>query len=209
MRDGGRNKKKAQDNAQNNMQRNEQKNMQDNAQNNMQVSAQNNMRVSARKKAQVNARRGLFAVFPVLWMIIIFAFSAAEGDESEQLSSRAGEMVCRIFVPGYGDMSPEEQKALAEKTDYPVRKLAHGVEYAVLGFLIAGAAVPDFKAFYRKRMFVSLLTGVVYACSDEFHQLFVPGRSGRVTDVLIDSAGILFGLFLFAVFTRFCGIRRE
>ena len=39
----------------------------------------------------------------------------------------------------------------------------------------------------------------LYACTDEFHQLFVPGRSGNFRDVIIDTSGgvlsaILFGL---------------
>lgn len=38
--------------------------------------------------------------------------------------------------------------------------------------------------------------GSLYAASDEFHQLFVPGRSGRLTDVLIDSAGLLAGILV-------------
>jgi len=36
----------------------------------------------------------------------------------------------------------------------------------------------------------------LYACSDEIHQLFVPGRSGKFTDVLIDSAGALLAVLL-------------
>ena len=35
--------------------------------------------------------------------------------------------------------------------------------------------------------------GSAYAATDEFHQLFVPGRSGQMTDVMIDSVGCLIG----------------
>ena len=45
----------------------------------------------------------------------------------------------------------------------------------------------------KKGMAYGILTGVAYAMTDEIHQLFVPGRSCQVTDVLIDSAGVLFG----------------
>lgn len=150
----------------------------------------------------MNIRRLVFSVLAVLWMAMIFAFSAAEGDESEKLSSNAGKLICRLFVPGYNDLSHEEQEHLAEKVDYPIRKTAHAAEYAMLGFLIAGTAVSDFRIVDGKRLIYSFLAGVAYAASDEFHQLFVPGRSGRVTDVLIDSAGVLSALLIFAVIQR-------
>ncbi len=45
----------------------------------------------------------------------------------------------------------------------------------------------------------SLIIGILYAISDEIHQLFVPGRSGKVTDVIIDSLGILTGIVFFLI----------
>ena len=50
---------------------------------------------------------------------------------------------------------------------------------------------------------VAAVSAVLYACSDEFHQLFVAGRAGRINDVLIDSAGAVLGLALF-LFIRTC-----
>ena len=43
---------------------------------------------------------------------------------------------------------------------------------------------------------ISFIICVLYASIDEFHQLFVPGRSGQVTDVLIDLIGVVLGLLL-------------
>jgi len=40
------------------------------------------------------------------------------------------------------------------------------------------------------------LLSFLYACSDEFHQTFVPGRAGQFKDVLIDTAGALIGLIV-------------
>ena len=36
-----------------------------------------------------------------------------------------------------------------------------------------------------------------YACSDEFHQLFVLGREGNLIDVTIDSIGSTFAILIF------------
>lgn len=44
---------------------------------------------------------------------------------------------------------------------------------------------------------ISTGVGVMYAISDEIHQLMVDGRSGNVRDVIIDSIGILIGIMVF------------
>jgi len=67
-------------------------------------------------------------------------------------------------------------------------KSLHLIEYSILGFLL-------FFAFINFN--ISLITGYLYAISDEIHQLFVPGRSGKFTDTLFDLAGILIGLYIF------------
>ncbi|MEF2639337.1 MAG: VanZ family protein, partial [Lachnospiraceae bacterium] len=48
----------------------------------------------------------------------------------------------------------------------------------------------------RTRILIPFALGVLYAASDEFHQLFVPGRSGQVRDVCIDSSGVMIGILL-------------
>lgn len=51
-----------------------------------------------------------------------------------------------------------------------------------------------YKLKQNKRIWISLIVGVLYASSDEIHQYFVPGRSARVFDVMIDSAGVCLGI---------------
>lgn len=110
-------------------------------------------------------------------------------------------MIGQLFVPGFEDWSDKEQEAFAEKVDHPVRKTAHAMEYAVLGLLTAGAYIRRGTSI-RKGILVPWGIATLYAASDEFHQLFVPGRSGQVSDVVLDSAGVLAGVLLLA------GIRR-
>lgn len=62
--------------------------------------------------------------------------------------------------------------------DYPLRKCAHALEYAVL-FVLARRGLPAGRAW---------LFCAAYAVSDEWHQRFVPGRAGRLSDVLLDGA---------------------
>ncbi|MDY6314114.1 MAG: VanZ family protein, partial [Clostridia bacterium] len=51
--------------------------------------------------------------------------------------------------------------------------------------------------FKKTTAVISLLCSALYAASDEFHQLFVPGRSGEFRDVCLDSAGALTGILIF------------
>jgi len=43
---------------------------------------------------------------------------------------------------------------------------------------------------------------VLYAISDETHQIFVPGRSAQISDVLIDSVGAIVGILMYLVLAR-------
>ena len=70
-----------------------------------------------------------------------------------------------------------------------VSKLAHVAEYAVLGALIQWALGAG-------RVWPAWWMTLAYAVTDEFHQTFVPGRTARVTDVLIDAAGAAIGIAL-------------
>jgi len=129
-------------------------------------------------------------------MAVIFWFSSAPAKESTHMSLSAGRMAARIFVPAFDEWAPEKQDAFAEKIDYPVRKTAHAGEYAVLGVWMYGT-VNSFSG--RKRVcrgVTAWAAASVYAATDEFHQLFVPGRSGQISDVLLDSTGVAAGILL-------------
>ena len=54
-------------------------------------------------------------------------------------------------------------------------------------------------------IFLVILLSVLYATSDEIHQIFVPGRGSSISDVLIDSFGILLASFFYVLSIRFRG----
>lgn len=72
-------------------------------------------------------------------------------------------------------------------------------EYAILtllGFL-------TFSFLHgRGRVLIPIGVTFIYACTDEIHQLFVPGRAGRFTDVLIDTTGGIIMLLFIALVTH-------
>jgi VanZ family protein len=71
--------------------------------------------------------------------------------------------------------------------DYVLRKGAHMTEYAILAVLLVRAT---------GSLAWAVAFTVLYAASDEVHQLFVRGRHGSPVDVAIDAVGALIGLTL-------------
>ena len=140
-----------------------------------------------------NIRRMIFLIIALIWAIVIFAFSAKPGDESENQS-------INIFVPGFDNLQEYEQVDMAKKIDYPVRKTAHATEYAILAGCVLGAVTPGFIRW--KNGLTAICTAVIYAATDEIHQLFVSGRSGRITDVLIDGCGAVAGTLIILLISR-------
>jgi VanZ family protein len=82
--------------------------------------------------------------------------------------------------------------------DLVLRKVAHLAEYAVLGALLAHALYTTTTSWAS----IALLAGVVYAASDEVHQLFVPGRQGSPLDLAIDALGVAVGVLAVRLASR-------
>ena len=141
-------------------------------------------------------RKKIFLILAILWMAIIFSFSAKDADESTKESNAVGMFLGSIVYSDFEERTEEEQQAFAEKWDHPVRKCAHMTEYAILGYFLVGAGY-DGREKCRRVVGRSLGIAVLYAATDEIHQYFVPGRACMFTDVCIDSVGALLGV-LFA-----------
>ena len=142
-----------------------------------------------RYKRQITLMLSWSAVF--IWMALIFSLSAQPADESNGLSLKVTKIIIRV-VYRFVDADSGELAIGLEGMNHIIRKLAHFTAYLILGLLIMNAfrrsGVPVFKAFI-----LSLIFCVLFAISDEVHQLFVPGRGARVVDVLIDTAGVVVG----------------
>jgi len=125
-------------------------------------------------------------------MVAIFLFSAQPADDSSLTSSHFAELAVKLlFHHDYQHLSPEFKGQAVSGLTFLVRKMAHFSEYALLGFLWYLLLKNT-----RNGMFLSLAMTFLYATSDEFHQTFVAGRSGQIRDVLIDTAGGLFGILI-------------
>ena len=144
-------------------------------------------------------KKTIFAVLLVLWMGFIFSMSCENAEESSNTSGQTIRVVLSI-VPEF-EKQPEEVKVnIIEELQFIVRKSAHFIGYMILGILASGLILQYENI--NKKYPLAFLICVIYAISDEIHQLFVPGRSGQVRDVLIDSAGSLLGIILVMAFEK-------
>lgn len=140
----------------------------------------------------------------VVVMGAIFGFSAQAADVSTEMSDGVTRLLLRMAeAAGLMKLSPERVYGLCVILSTPVRKCAHVTEFAVLHLTFL-------HGFYqwgsRGKGWLSraLLATVLYACTDEFHQLFVPGRAGKLTDVMIDSIGavLITGILWFTMIRK-------
>ncbi len=121
-------------------------------------------------------------IFVVLMcMVMIFLFSGQTNDSSQHLSRRITAQIAQL-------VGIEDGSQAFERLNYVIRKLAHMTEYA----LFAAALYFSLSAYSMKKgVQIAAVIGIcfLYACTDEFHQLFISGRSSRFFDVMVDTAG--------------------
>lgn len=132
----------------------------------------------------------LIAVIAVA--VMIFLFSAQEGDDSAQLSQGVTERVLGLLVPGYADFTVAQKLAYLERAGLVVRKLAHFTEFALLAAALS-VHLHYIMADFRRIVPTAWAIATLYAGTDELHQMFVGGRGPAIRDVAIDSAGALTG----------------
>lgn len=128
----------------------------------------------------------------ILIMLMIFLFSSQDADSSTHVSTGILGMIIHWVQP-LADQLAGRQMTFSE-LEYILRKIAHFSEYALLG-----ASLCVFFSLEKHRLCWpwAWLTGTVYACTDEIHQLFSDGRSASIIDVGIDSCGVLCGCLLY------------
>lgn len=146
------------------------------------------------KKRSLTPTRIIFGILSVLIMAAIFYLSCDNSDESSEKSGLFTDLIVQHFIKGFADFTSGKQAEIRESVSFIVRKCAHFSAYAALGFCTSCAVGK------RKLLSVGSLVSwgicILYACSDELHQYFVPGRSCELRDVMIDSAGALVGMLL-------------
>lgn len=144
-------------------------------------------------------KRPLLLLLLVLQMTLIFVMSSFGSDSSNAQSNQIIQVLHQVFP----NLSNDHSFFGVSNLVFIVRKAAHFTEYAILGLLFFLVYRAYFvKLTNAKLLFFALCSSFLYACTDELHQLFVSGRSGQFTDVLIDTLGAFFGCLLLLIIRR-------
>ena len=137
----------------------------------------------------------------VLWLAVIllscriFAFSADTSTESQKASHKITNIVVSVVKKATpsAKQGASWEKRLFRTCHKIVRKSAHFTLYALLAALTLLLA-RSYQISMRFSCAISAAYSLLFAASDEIHQLFVDGRSGQFSDVLLDFSGALFGI---------------
>ncbi len=135
----------------------------------------------------------------------MYYFSSQEGDVSSQQSHKVVEIIDKVR----DKVTLKDEKLIEIKDkiysklryydkDYIVRKAAHASIYACIGASMLLVIYLFIKKVILSANIAFVLT-VMYAIYDEKRQLSVSGRTGSITDVLIDSCGALLAIIVLSI----------
>jgi VanZ family protein len=114
------------------------------------------------------------------WMVLIFIFSSQPAEVSNENN--------KFIIYLFNLLGLDLNSMLGSLSDFIIRKAAHFIIYLILYVLVYRAMnIKDNKDI--KGFILPILIVFLYACSDEFHQAFVPGRGPAFRDVLVDTSG--------------------
>ena len=128
----------------------------------------------------------------IIWMITIFLFSGQQGAESGDTSRKFTVIIIELIT----GKSLEAREPFVEEMQLFIRKTAHFTIYTIGGFLIMNYTSSTNKT-QKQKILHSIYFGGVYAITDEIHQFFVPGRSGNIVDVGLDTLGVITGVLIY------------
>lgn len=130
----------------------------------------------------------------IIISIIIFLFSAEAGNKSINTSDQfASKIIDKIYEVANKEITPKEKKKLITKTRFVVRKIAHFTLYFTLGIIVY-LLLLSFNV--KHSIILSIVICFLFGCIDEIHQYFVPGRTARFFDCIVDTLGSMTSIYI-------------
>ena len=125
-------------------------------------------------------------VLVALWACVIFVFSNTPAETSDDQSKGIVYMIAQ-------ELNIELTSDTVDALNVLLRKFAHASVYFILAIITTAAIIQLNKKTERRCYVLAVIFCFIYAITDEYHQLFVNGRSGEFRDVLIDTSGAIIG----------------
>lgn len=136
-------------------------------------------------------------IIVLCWMATVFVFSGQDSNTSNGLSRSIAERLVDV-VHRDEEISSQERVLLLRKYNHKIRKMAHFTIYLIGGLTI----ISLMRTLISKKSIIILATslcGFLYAMSDEFHQGFIEGRGPMLSDVLLDTLGVITGVIIYLI----------
>lgn len=132
----------------------------------------------------------------LILLIIVNLFIWINSLMPGNVSSEQSNFIVNLIYPLF--------KNILTKNDlsFYIRKLAHLTEFLILGLLLSYyLTLKNVKYKY----IITLIYGIIVAIIDETIQYFIPNRTCQITDVLIDSVGVIIGLLIYILYNKLRG----
>lgn len=143
---------------------------------------------------KINIIRAILITLLIGTFGIIFGFSSQNSTQSAGISRKITNAII-INIKSIEEKDDASKEEILAKIEHIIRKIAHFSIYTLVGILLMSLCKTyNLKEF--DRFSISLISGLIYASSDEIHQAFVPGRGPMLTDILIDTSGVTVGILL-------------
>ena len=133
----------------------------------------------------------------------IFGFSNQNSKTSGGISQKVTDILVK-YIPAIQNAEEPQKQEMIDRTESVVRKIAHFSIYTLVGILLMGL-MSTYKLKELDRIATSLIIGMIYASTDEIHQAFIPGRGPLITDVILDTLGVITGIFLLMLIIELFG----
>lgn len=156
---------------------------------------------------KVNIIRAILMILLLGTFFTIFGFSNQNGEESGGLSKRITQTVTKN-IKSVQQLDKEQRENMLQRIESIIRKIAHFSIYTVVGLLLMGL-MSTYPLKENDRIGISLIIGVIYASTDEIHQAFIPGRGAQLTDVILDTMGVLLGILLVLTILRIYKLKKK
>jgi len=136
----------------------------------------------------------------LVWAIVISGFST---------SAFTSENTSRVIIPVLQWLFPHAAMGTLQHVHFLIRKCAHFTEYFILSLLILRGIRGGRRETHLRWALIAIIIVAGYASLDEFHQMFVPGRTAAVTDVLLDTTGGIAAQMVAALFALWFHVREQ
>jgi VanZ family protein len=141
----------------------------------------------------------IMGILCITWLVIIFYNGTRQGEVSQRISKEVVKVISMFM-----DVLPtniESNSIKFNTVNFYVRKNAHFFQYLILSILIC-AVVKQLKLYKSSKIFLVLFLLLLFPVVDEFIQIYIPGRTSNVFDIIIDFSGGVLGILIYKITSK-------